>query len=51
MTNDIALTSDGIADAESANFWNILIQLRNDSSASLTTVPDNWLRGMAVFTD
>jgi hypothetical protein len=51
MTNDIALPSGGIADAESANFWNILIQLRNDSSASLTTVPDNWLRGMAVFTD
>jgi hypothetical protein len=51
MTNDIALSPVGIADAESAGFWNILMQVRNDSSASLTTVPDNWLRGMAVFTD
>jgi hypothetical protein len=51
MTNDLALPSDGISDAESASFWNILIQLRNNSSGSLTTVSDNWLRGMAVFTD
>ena len=51
MTNDLALPSGGISDVESAGFWNILIQLRNDSSGSLTTVPDNWLRGMAVFTD
>ena len=51
MTNDLALPSDGISDAESASFWNILIQLRNNSSGSLTTVADNWLRGMAVFSD
>ena len=51
MTNDLALPSGGISDAESASFWNILIQLRNDSSGSLTTVADNWLRGMAVFSD
>ena len=51
MTNDLALPSGGISDAESAGFWNILIQLRNDSSGSLTTVADNWLRGMAVFSD
>jgi hypothetical protein len=51
MTNDMVLSTAGISDAESAGFWNILIQLQNNSSASLTTVPDNWLRGMAVFTD
>jgi hypothetical protein len=51
LNTDLILPSAGITDAETQNFWAVILRIKNDSGGSLTTENNVFSRAMAIFTE
>jgi len=51
LNTDLVLPSAGITDAETQNFWAVILRIQNNSGGSLTTENNAFSRAMAIFTE